>query len=294
MTLDLTKIEQQLGKGFSLEYHPELASTNDRALELARAGASHGTVVVTDFQTAGRGRRGAVWTAPAGSSALFSILLRPAVPIPNHHLAILTGVGAVDGLQTLGISAKIKWPNDVMVDDRKVAGILIETTGDAVVIGCGINCAVPEESFPVEIRQRAGSLHTLTKRTICREEVLATAMTGISEALSRVEAGGIIKVLYAWNSANWLSRRKVRVSGPDGCCGGRWPLPRRAQAHFSCLQRLRCGADAVIQFRGGALMRISGGRIWGTHTAHTEGGRHTSYLGYCTTIALQYPRAATP
>lgn len=220
MTLDLTKITQQLGKGFSLEYHPELASTNDRALELARAGASHGTVVVTDFQTAGRGRRGAVWSAPAGSSALFSVLLRPAVPIPTHHLAILSGVGAVEGLQTLGISAKIKWPNDVMVEDRKVAGILIETTGDAVVIGCGINCTVPEEAFPAEIRQRAGSLHTLTDTTIQREAVLAAVLTGFCEALSRVEAGGIIKVLYAWNSANWLSRRKVRVSGPMGVVEG--------------------------------------------------------------------------
>lgn len=218
MTLQIDDIRQLLGGDYTIEYHDELSSTNDRAMELARAGAPAGTLVTTDFQTAGRGRRGAVWTALAGSSVLCSLLLRPSVTIPTHHLAILSGVGVANGLRAFGIEAKIKWPNDIMVEDRKVAGILVETTGDAVVIGFGINCTV--ECFPEEIQHRAGSLHALTGRAISREQVLVSVVQSIADAMARVEAGGIIKVLIEWNKMNWLSRRKVRVTGPMGAVDG--------------------------------------------------------------------------
>ncbi|HEY3376836.1 MAG TPA: biotin--[acetyl-CoA-carboxylase] ligase [Armatimonadota bacterium] len=218
MTLDLHTARRQLGAAYTLEYHQELTSTNDRALELARAGAPAGTLVVTEYQTAGRGRRGAVWTAPAGSSVMCSLVLRPTAAIPNHQLAILTGVGAAEGLATLNVPVKIKWPNDLMVHDRKVAGILVETTGDAVVVGIGVNCAIDE--FPEELRERAGSLHTLLAREISRERVLTAVVQGLQGALQRVEAGGIVKVLIAWNTMNWLSRRKIRVTGPLGTVEG--------------------------------------------------------------------------
>ena len=194
-----------------------MSSTNDVALALARGGAGP-TLVVTDFQTAGRGRRGAAWTAPAGSSVLCSLLLR-AAPRAVHELAILTGVGAAKGLQRLA-PVRIKWPNDLMLHDRKVGGILVETTPDAVVIGVGINCAVPADAFPEELSARAGSLDTLIGRVVRREEVLRALVTGLTEALAAVEAGGIIKVLYDWNTLNWLRQRPVRVSGPFGVVDG--------------------------------------------------------------------------
>jgi len=220
MTRKHTAARPKTRDAFSFEYHAEISSTNDRALELARDGAPGKTVVFTDFQSAGRGRRGAVWTAPAESSALFSLIVRPSTPLPPHHLAIITGVGIASGLRKYSPDIKIKWPNDIMLQDRKIAGILVETAADVVVIGVGINCNVPEEAFPEEIRHRAGSLHALTGREIVREQVMTAALQGLTDALARVEAGGIIKVLLEWNTLNWLSRRKVRVTGPLGVVEG--------------------------------------------------------------------------
>jgi BirA family biotin operon repressor/biotin-[acetyl-CoA-carboxylase] ligase len=213
-------LQARLGSGYTVHYSAEIGSTNDAALALAREGAPAGTLVCTDFQTTGRGRRGAAWTAPAGTSVLCSLLLRPAAPLPPHQWAILTGVGVANGLRALDAPVLIKWPNDLMLQSRKIAGILVETTGDAVVIGMGINCAIPDDAFPDELRARAGSLHTLLGREIDREAVLASVVGGVRDALAKVEAGGIVKVLLEWNQYNWLRRRPVRVSGPFGAVEG--------------------------------------------------------------------------
>lgn len=220
MPLNLHELRRRLEPACVLEYHDVIGSTNDRALELARQQAPAGTVVVADMQTAGRGRRGTVWTAPAGGCVLVSLLARPASPLPPHHLAILTGVGVANGLRAIAPEVKIKWPNDLMLADRKVAGILVEATGEAAVIGVGINCTVPSDAFPDDLRERAGSLHALTGRAIAREEVLARVLEGLTDAFRRVEVGGIVKMLIEWNTFNWLSRRKVRVTGPLGAVDG--------------------------------------------------------------------------
>jgi BirA family biotin operon repressor/biotin-[acetyl-CoA-carboxylase] ligase len=198
--------------------HAEVTSTNDVGMELARAGAPAKTIVSADFQSAGRGRRGTPWVAPAGSSLLMSMVLRPRVTLPPSHLAILTGVGVAHALRALEAPVQIKWPNDILLQDRKVAGILVETTGDAVVVGIGVNCAI--DAFPEELRERAGSLHALLGRDFPREEVLIAVARELSSALERVESGGILRVLYAWNTMNWYGRRRVRVSGPLGMVEG--------------------------------------------------------------------------
>lgn len=220
MQLNISDIRHKLGDEYYIEHHEELPSTNDRALELVHNGQTGLTLVTTDFQSMGRGRRGAVWSAPAETSILCSLILHPTSPLPNHHLAILTGVGVANGIKAFNAEAKIKWPNDIMVNDRKVAGILVETANDAVVVGFGINCNIPQESFPEDIQHRAGSLHSLLGKPISREDLLASVVKSLVDAITRVEAGGIIKVLYEWNSLNWLSRRKVRVTGPMGVVEG--------------------------------------------------------------------------
>lgn len=220
MRLDIATVRRRLGDAYTVDHFTEAGSTNDLLLERARQGAPAGTVISADFQSAGRGRRGSPWVAPAGSSVLCSLLLRGAAPMPPAHLAILSGVGVANGLHALGVPAKIKWPNDLIVADRKVAGILVETIGEAVVVGVGVNCAVPEDAFPAESRLPAGSLDTLVERAIAREDVLVAVVQGLAEAFARVEAGGIVKVLYEWNTHNWLSRRKVRVTGPLGQVDG--------------------------------------------------------------------------
>jgi len=136
-------------------------STNDRARELAAAGAPHGTVVTADEQTAGRGRQGRTWTAPPGKALLYSALLRP---LEERHAALPLAVplavcAAAEELHP-GIECKVKWPNDVWREERKLAGVLIEARPQDgwAVIGIGLNLSIATEEFPPELRETATSL----------------------------------------------------------------------------------------------------------------------------------------
>ena len=140
--------ERKLGLGEPLVYHSVTGSTNDDALAEARAGAAHGTTFVADLQTAGRGRRQAAWLSPAGENLLFSVLLRPAIATPRlSGLPLVTGLAVRDAVAPLiAASPLVKWPNDILVDDKKLCGILVESQirgaeGVAVVIGIGLNVA---------------------------------------------------------------------------------------------------------------------------------------------------------
>ncbi len=217
--MDQSQIRQLLGDSYSVEYYEELPSTNDRALELARGGAPHGTVVVADYQTAGRGRRGAHWSAPAGSSVLASLILRPEKQLSPHVLAIYSGAIVASSLDALGIPAKVKWPNDIMVEDRKVAGILIETTGDAVVIGIGINHNIPDDAFPLDLHYPAGSLTQLGYPSPI-ELVFAKVIDELQKNLPLAYEERLLKLLLLWNKFNWLKRKKVRICGHMGVVDG--------------------------------------------------------------------------
>ena len=128
-------------------------STNTRARELAVAGAPHGTLVTAAEQSAGRGRQGRTWTAPAGRALLCSVVVRRPPPL----LSLLAGVATAEAV---GPPARLKWPNDVHVNGRKVAGILVEgrTQEGWAIVGVGINVAVRPEEFPPELADSAGTL----------------------------------------------------------------------------------------------------------------------------------------
>jgi BirA family transcriptional regulator, biotin operon repressor / biotin---[acetyl-CoA-carboxylase] ligase len=128
-------------------------STNARARALAEAGAPHGTLVTAAEQTAGRGRQGRTWSAPAGQALLFSLVLRD----PPRLLPLAAGIAVAE---EAGSEASIKWPNDVLLDGRKVAGILVEGRPQErwSVLGIGVNVAVELPELPPELRDRAGSL----------------------------------------------------------------------------------------------------------------------------------------
>jgi BirA family biotin operon repressor/biotin-[acetyl-CoA-carboxylase] ligase len=128
-------------------------STNTRARELAAAGAPHGLLVTAAEQSAGRGRQGRSWMAPAGRSLLSSVVVRD----PPALMSLRAGVATAEAV---GAGAQLKWPNDVYVDGRKVAGILVEGRPQEGwgVIGVGVNVAVAPEAFPVELADRAGTL----------------------------------------------------------------------------------------------------------------------------------------
>jgi BirA family biotin operon repressor/biotin-[acetyl-CoA-carboxylase] ligase len=144
--------------------HPHLHlrlidSTNDRARALAEDGAPDGTVITADEQSAGRGRRGRVWSAPAGEALLYSVILRPLGP-EHALLPLAVPVAVCEAVESLApVACQIKWPNDVWIEERKVAGVLIEARPpDWAVIGVGVNVAIADDEFPADLRWPATSV----------------------------------------------------------------------------------------------------------------------------------------
>jgi BirA family biotin operon repressor/biotin-[acetyl-CoA-carboxylase] ligase len=157
----------------------ECASTQD----LLRGSDLHeGAVAVTEHQTAGRGRGGRTWADVAGRSLLFSVLLRPSPGSPSPQLSLVAGLAVADAIDTLaGAEARIKWPNDVLLAETKVAGILLEATEDVVVCGIGVNVNHDDAELPVATRMPSGSLRTVTGR----EHDRPTLLVEILERLQR-------------------------------------------------------------------------------------------------------------
>ncbi len=199
------------GLGLPRVHHRETDSTNERARDLAIAGAPHGTLVTAGSQLAGRGRQGRTWSAPPGQSLLCSMVLRP----PHRLLPLATGVAVADALASLGQDPMLKWPNDVLLDGRKVAGILAEgrpAEGWAVV-GIGINVAVRNQDLPAELQ---GIAATLGLPASAVEEVLETVVTALERRL--VEEEGAL--LDAFRERDALFGREVSWSGGVGIGAG--------------------------------------------------------------------------
>ena len=172
--------------GKELEYSYETDSTNNRARDAAEKGASHGFLAVADCQTAGKGRRGRVWNSPHGTDIYMSFVLRPTfTPSQASMLTLVAGMAVVKGVQkATGLSAMIKWPNDAVVNGKKICGILTEmsTEEDAiryVVPGIGINVNATE--FPEEIRDKATSLKLELGRSVKRSDVICAVAESFEE-----------------------------------------------------------------------------------------------------------------
>ena len=176
----------------SLLWFDSIDSTNTRARELARQGAPHGTVLIADHQTGGRGRRGRSFHSPAGSGIYMSVILRPhCAPQQIMHLTCAAAVAMCDAVESaVGFRPGIKWTNDLVCGKRKIAGVLTELgfdnrgNVDFAVIGIGINCCQQEADFPEDIRSIAGSLTSISGQSIDRAVVAAAMM----DALYRMDA----------------------------------------------------------------------------------------------------------
>ena len=155
----------------------EAGSTNDQARLLAARGAAHGTVVWALRQTAGRGRRGAAWFADEASLA-FSVVLRPRAPRAWWpRLALVAGLAVAETLERYGVTAEVKWPNDVVVAGRKLCGILAEAGSGHVVLGIGIN--VNHTLFPAWLTELATSLRLACGHEVARELLLAESRASL-------------------------------------------------------------------------------------------------------------------
>ena len=167
--------------GKKVVYYDETDSTNNQAKAYGEKGEAHGTLFVADMQAAGKGRRGRAWVSPAGSSIYMTILLHPDVlPTKAPQLTLVMAMAVAEGIRKVtGLETKIKWPNDIIVNGRKVCGILTEMSTEIdyinyVVIGDGIN--VNQETFPEEIRDTATSLKIETGSSVRRSVLIATIM----------------------------------------------------------------------------------------------------------------------
>ncbi|MEI6521486.1 MAG: biotin--[acetyl-CoA-carboxylase] ligase, partial [bacterium] len=203
-----------------VEYYEEITSTNDHAMEMLRAGFYGTAVIAADSQTHGRGRRGAKWHSWPGSSVIFSYIHTfPKLPLPSH-LAIVSGVVVADGVKNCDAAPQIKWPNDIIVDNFKVGGILVETHGNSVVIGVGINVIVNNSDFQAAVLPNAGSLQGQAKIPYDTESCLFNIVDAVTTGIKKYEELGINKFLVPWNKYNWLHNRNVRVTGPFGIAEG--------------------------------------------------------------------------
>jgi BirA family biotin operon repressor/biotin-[acetyl-CoA-carboxylase] ligase len=186
----------------------ETGSTNARARELAAAGAPHGTLVTADLQTAGRGRQGRAWTAPAGRALLLSLVLRE----PGELLSLRAGLAVAD---LAGPRALVKWPNDVLLDGRKVAGVLVEGRPQEgwAVLGIGVNAAVDVAELPEALRDRAGTLGLAPRE-------LPRALATLLEALEARLTQPAVATLDALRARDALHGRLVRWEHGAGTGAG--------------------------------------------------------------------------
>jgi BirA family biotin operon repressor/biotin-[acetyl-CoA-carboxylase] ligase len=183
-------------------------STSDRAKTLALAGAPHGALVTAAEQSAGRGRQGRTWTTPPGTALAMSLVLRDAPPL-------LPLVAAVAVAEACGVGAAIKWPNDVLLEGRKVAGILAEGRPHEgwTILGIGVNVAVDPRDLPAELHATAGTLG----RTPADVEPFLSELLG---SLERALALPTAELLDAWRARDALAGHAVAWTGGAGTAAG--------------------------------------------------------------------------
>lgn len=223
--LDEDRIRQHLGPHrdtFILEIHDRIDSTNTHLMRAASAGAAHATCTVAELQTAGRGRRGRAWQAGLGNSLAFSVLWRfdcGAGALSGLSLAV--GVAMMRALHELGaMHAQLKWPNDVLSEERKLAGILIELQGDmdgpsAAVIGIGLNLRLPE-AMRRAIDQPAIDLARLLDTPLIPDEVLAALLRHLADVLQVFSHSGFESLREEWTAHHAYHKGAVRMLMPDG------------------------------------------------------------------------------
>ncbi len=202
--------------------HVHWVESTESTMDLAQAmGAGDGLLVVADEQTAGRGRRGRTWSSPPGAGLYFSVVLHPSSRSAIGLLTLAAGVGVAEGIRaSTGLRTELKWPNDVLVSRRKLAGILAEgvavgTSEQAVILGVGVN--VSAAAYPPDVAARATSLETELGRPIDRGEVLAQTLAAVADRYRALLEARYDEVLRAWrNAAPSATGTTVEWTTPHG------------------------------------------------------------------------------
>lgn len=210
-------------------WYESIGSTNQKALEMVRDGWSGQAIVMAESQTSGRGRLGRSWVSPAGTGLYVSIVLWPQVaPEDLSKVTLVAGVAVNRAINLeANIATMIKWPNDILADCKKVAGILAESTAvtsrgkTAVVLGIGVNVTTPLEDFPSELSGKVTSLLAVSGKVIQRGALLKRIVSEISRQMELLEQGHFSKILEEWKARDatlgkrlhWINSSKQAVYG---------------------------------------------------------------------------------
>lgn len=188
----------------AIRYLLRTDSTNDVARKLAEEGAAEGTVVIAESQSKGRGRLGRTWHSPPGAGLYFSIVLRPPVdPSELPKITLLAGIAIAEAIEeTSDLHPAIKWPNDVLLEGKKVAGVLAELYGELaspyVILGMGINVHTRRAEFPPELQEVATSLAMAGGRDISRTRLLQAVLRQLEKWYELFKKGTTRPILDAW------------------------------------------------------------------------------------------------
>jgi BirA family transcriptional regulator, biotin operon repressor / biotin---[acetyl-CoA-carboxylase] ligase len=277
MRLDAARITAEIARrggalGLHLHVRASTGSTNDDARAAARAGAPHGSAYLAEAQTKGRGRGGNVWFSPPGENLYLSVLLRPRVEasrIAPFTLAVGLAVARVVDLQRTQLEARIKWPNDVLLGGKKVAGVLVEGQIQAgvaeslsrwggerpgtpahvasLVVGVGLN--VGTTRFPADLERTATSLAIAGAPGVDPSTVAADLLVELGGALASFEAHGLAAVLEELRARDALVDASLRVGSVEG---------RGAGIDAEGRLLVRTGAGDVIAVASGSVERLEG------------------------------------
>jgi len=215
--MDLAKIEALLSTKWlgrqNNEIWETIDSTNNRALELAGNGAPHGTIVIANQQTAGRGRSDRQWFSPAGSGLYISFLVRPKIELANLPvITLITGVAAAHAIQkSLNIRVGLKWVNDLLIGGRKIGGILCEYQNaitkieptKALIIGMGLNLHKPRIDLPTDLDKKIGFLEShlsVGQYVIDRNNLVASITNELENSLTQIQSGNLQSLLDQWRA----------------------------------------------------------------------------------------------
>lgn len=233
-------IDQNRRIGRRLEFFNTIDSTNTKAKELAMEGCEDGTVVLADAQTAGRGRLGRSWASATGKGIWMSVVLRPSIPPEEVRLMTLAASAAVvEALErAVGVCAGIKWPNDILLDGKKVCGILTEMNSEMdrvnyLVLGIGINVSHEQEDFPEELQETATSLLLHSRKhvpgdekagshgTLLRSDIVRALLESLEERYGDILEKRSSEILRIWKSYSVTLGRDVSILTKDSGFTGR-------------------------------------------------------------------------
>ncbi|MEG1413050.1 MAG: biotin--[acetyl-CoA-carboxylase] ligase [Acidaminococcaceae bacterium] len=208
--------------GHSINYDETVRSTNEVAKKLANEGCEHGLVCITEEQSNGKGRLARGWFTPFARGVWFSVVLKPQfMPSEASKCTLLAAVAVVKAVNTYpGIEAKIKWPNDILLQGKKLVGILTEMNAEFghinyIVIGIGLNVNIPREIIPEELQDTAISLMDVSTTPINRAELLAKVLKNIEDLYEQVLVDGFAPVLAEWRKYSATLGQQVKVIAPD-------------------------------------------------------------------------------